>query len=48
MEDLIKQLKEKEKRLQDMKNNRSKSFCVDIHTSTSYMKSEMEIEENGR
>ena len=39
------ELEKKSKKLEELKNRRSKSFCVDIHTSTSYMKFEMEIEE---
>ncbi len=45
MEDLAKQLEEKEKQLRKMKENKSGSMCVNEHGSTSNMKFEMEIEE---
>lgn len=45
MEDLAKLLEEKEKKLEEMKENKSNAFCVDIHGSSSNLKFEMEIEE---
>ncbi len=45
MEDLMKQLEEKEKKLKEMKDNKSGAFCVNEHGSSSNMKFEMEIEE---
>ena len=45
MENLAKQLEEKEKRLSEMKRNKSQAFCVDDHGSSSNIKFEMELEE---
>ncbi|MBT4286042.1 MAG: hypothetical protein HOD92_01800 [Deltaproteobacteria bacterium] len=45
MEDLAKQLEEKEKQLKDLKDNKSGSFCVNEHGSKTNMEFEMKIEE---
>ncbi len=45
MEQLLAELAEKEQKLDEMKQKCSKSFCVDVHTSESYMKFQMEMEE---
>ena len=44
MEDLAKLLAEKEKQLKDLKNNKSGSFCVNEHGSSTNMAFEMKIE----
>ena len=45
MENLAKQLEEKEKQLNEMKKNKSDSFCVNEHGSSSNMTFEMKMEE---
>jgi len=45
MKDLARQLAEKEQQLKDLKDNKSGSFCVNEHGSSSNMAFEMKIEE---
>ena len=45
MENLAQQLEEKEKQLNVMKKNKSDSFCVNEHGSSSNMQFEMKLEE---
>jgi hypothetical protein len=42
---LKEQLAQKEKELANLKGNKSKSFCTETHTSQSYMRFTMEMEE---